>query len=97
MIHDIQGYESAAAAERRMLAVVAGAPERANEVALQFAAQGEMIETRWYATSRELLNQAGRPHFEAVILFPGRDSGATDKIEADLRVALADTPLFCVA
>ncbi len=97
MIHDIQGYESAAAAERRMLAVVAGAPERAGEVARQFAAQGEMIETRWYASPVELLAQAGRPRFEAVILFSERDAVLTEKTEADLRGALADTPLFCVA
>jgi len=67
MIYDIQGYETAAAAERRMLAVVAGACGRADEVTLQFAVQGEMIETRWYANSQELLARAERPQCQATI------------------------------
>ena len=97
MIHDIHGNGEAGGAAVRVLAVVAGRRERAREVAAQFAAMGESIETLWYADSRELLTQASRPRFEAVILFPTRDESRTDADEADLRDGLTDTPLFRVA
>jgi hypothetical protein len=96
MIHDIQGNGEAGGSVR-VLAVVAGRRERAREVAAQFAALGENIETLWYADSRELLGQAARPRFEAVILFPTRDEAVTDADEASLRDGLTDTPLFRVA
>ena len=96
MIHDIQGNGEAGGSVR-VLAVVAGRRERAREVAAQFAAVGENIETFWYADSHELLTQSARPRFEAVILFPARDETKTDADEADLRDGLTNTPLFRVA
>ncbi|HSI08147.1 MAG: hypothetical protein ACAH89_13075 [Rariglobus sp.] len=82
---------------RKVFAVVSGSAEKARDVATQFATQGYVVETVWYATSRQLLTQAGHPDFAGVILFPNQSESATDSEEAELREAMADTPLFRVA
>ena len=95
MIHDIHG--SSVGFELRTLAVVSGHAERAGEVRAQFAAQGETVETRWYASPRDLLAQGDGGGFAAVILFDESDAPATERDETELRGRFARTPLFRIA
>ncbi len=97
MLHDTQSESVAGGPIRRVLAVVAGTEAKAQEVSARFAAEGDVVETRWYASTRSLLGETERPHFEAVIVFPEARPEASQAAEERLRAALSDTPLFCVA
>lgn len=80
----------------RVLAVVSSHEGRAGEIAAQFAKQGELVETAWYASSERLVTDTAASRFEAVILFPSTDTtGDTD--EAALRGALPGTPVYRVS
>lgn len=81
----------------RMLAVVAGHSGRAREVAAQFAAQGDAVETIWYKDSHQLIADEPHSHFSAVILFAEHGESAAENEEAELRKAMTHTPVFRVA
>ena len=93
MIHDIQGLGEAAA-ERRVLAVVAGEKSRAQEVATCFAQQGDRVDAVWYPDTRQLLAAGRERRYEAIILFATLQKEAGDAEEAELRSAMQDTPLY---
>jgi hypothetical protein len=93
MIYDIQNQGEASAAGR-VLAVVAGQRERANEVAACFQRQGERVKSVWYSSVRELVATEQKPSFEAVILFASPDAAAAEVEEAALRGAMGVTPFY---
>ncbi|HEY8932560.1 MAG TPA: hypothetical protein VIM44_04525 [Rariglobus sp.] len=96
MIHPILTRPETEIAQR-MLAVVAGRSERAREVAAQFAAEGDAVETIWYKDSHQLISDEPYPHFAAVILFAEHGDSAAENEEAQLRKAMTHTPVFRVA
>ena len=96
MLHDTPTQSETGMAQR-MLAVVSGRSERAQEVAAQFAAQGDAVETIWYKDSHQLLSDEPHPHFEAVILFAEHGEPAAENEEAELRKAMVAIPVFRVA
>ena len=93
MIHDIQG-QGEAGTDRRVLAVVAGQRERAQEVAACFAQQGDRVKAVWYSDTRHLLDERAGFDYEAVILFAPDDIAKGDAEEAAVRGALRGTPLY---
>lgn len=80
----------------RVLAVIAEHAEQAEQIAAQFAEQGELVEAVWYPDSRRLLAEKETSRFQAVILFPTTD-GAADANELAVRNALVGMPLYRVA
>ena len=93
MIYDIQNQGEASATER-VLAVIAGQRERAKEVVACFQRQGELVNSVWYSSVRELVAAEQKPRFEAVILFASKDDEAADVEEAALRGAMRGTQFY---
>lgn len=93
MIHDIQGQGEATAA-KRVLAVVAGRKESANEVAACFARQGDRVEALWFPDTSHLLEAEDKPRFEAVILFAAADEPSGDAAEAAVRGVMRGIPIY---
>jgi len=93
MIYDIHSH-SATGGTKRVLAVVAEQAKWADEVAAQFAAEGDEVEAVWYPDSRRLIDEGRMQGFEAVILFAARDEVSGDADELALRHAMASTPLY---
>ena len=93
MIYDIQN-QGGAVEGGRTLAVVAGRPERAQEVASCFAEQGDRVKALWYPDTKQLIEAERNAPLEAVILFVTSDDAVGDAEEAEVRGVFRETPLY---
>ena len=94
MIYDIQNQGGTENERGRTLAVVAGQPERAQEVAACFAQQGDRVKALWFPDTKHLIEAGRSDPLEAVILFVSSDDAVGDAEEAEVRGAFRETPLY---